>query len=63
MIKMTQEHYQEYIERMEDLAAQLFDLAAEMRADPPRFGGCGECVRVVGVAVDIPTKRGSYNAR
>lgn len=59
---MTQDHYQEYMERIEDLAAQLYDLAAEMRADPPQFGDCGECVRVVGVAVDIPTGRGPRHA-
>ena len=34
---MTRAHYEEYLDRAEDIGQQLLDLVAEMRADPPVF--------------------------
>ena len=34
---MTEAHYEQYLDRAEDIGQQLLDLVAEMRADPPAF--------------------------
>lgn len=35
---MTPSHYEQYVDRLQDLGEQILDLVSELRADPPNFG-------------------------